>query len=111
MTDISRVDRLMLQLRTQLQNVAKGARKESGRTGRVDPGPIARLKGRQDRRDPGDGETRRQFVRALLMEELGEEWAGQPEFQDISDRVWQMMESDPQVRDQLTAALGTLLAR
>jgi hypothetical protein len=56
----------------------------------------------------GDQDLRRKFIRAILMEELGEEMANQPEFGRISDDVWALIEADEELQHQLGEALAQL---
>ena len=47
-------------------------------------------------------------MRALLTEEFGDELANQPEFERISDEVWDLIEADEGLRPHLEEALKAL---
>ena len=109
MTDIGRVDQVILQLRAQLQRAANTrAKGKAGSTPETQNGPLQRLapiigKGKYDQE-----EHRRKFVRALLTEELGEQIGNEAEFERISNQVWQLLEEDEQSRELMDLALGEL---
>ena len=108
MTGIGKVDQIVLQLRAQLQRAARNRSHSTGGLGRNGPGPLERLKALGATEGYGDSELRRKFVRALLTEELGEELANQPEFERISNDVWNLIEGDAEFRLQLGEALRQL---
>lgn len=109
MSEINRVNQIMLQLRAQLQQVGKGKSTRTHKSSKAEPGPIERLRHRREPADQDNPETRQTFVRAILLEELGEDLAGQPEFDAIIARVFELMESDPTIRDQLSKAIQLVL--
>jgi hypothetical protein len=55
-------------------------------------------------------EFRRKFVRALLIEELGEGLGNQPEFERISNEVWRLLDSDEDARRMMDTAIHRLAA-
>lgn len=107
MTSINRVDQLVLQLRAQLQRIAKERGGPASRTDAAGLGPLDRIREQGSDRRNG-GEFRRQFVRAILTEEFGEDIANQPEFERISAEVWRMIEEDNALRQQLGDAIDQL---
>lgn len=108
MTNIGKVDQIVLQLRAQLQRAAKGRSSSvAGKSG-SNPGPLERLRAIDPGEHLGDQDLRRKFIRAVLTEELGEEVANQPEFERISNEVWSMIEADPELGAQLGTALAEL---
>jgi len=108
MAGIGKVDQIVLQLRAQLQKVAKDRARSAGGAGRAEKSPLERFRllGAADPDD--DRELRRKFIRALLTEELGEDLANQPEFERISNEVWSLIEEDVSLRPQLEEALRQL---
>ena len=104
MTGIGKVDQIVLHLRAQLQGIA--AKRERAGTEKVrrEAGPVDRLRSLGDI-EPGDPETRRKFIRAVLTEELGEGLANQSEFDRISNEVWRLIEQDAELKAQLDEAL------
>ncbi len=108
MTGIGKVDQIVLQLRAQLQKVAKDRARSTGGAARSEKSPLERFRALEGAEGYGDQEFRRKFVRALLTEELGEELANQPEFERISNEVWSLIEEDEALRPQLEEALRQL---
>jgi len=108
MSSISRVDQAVLQLRAQLQRLARERAGGSRAAERSEQRPLERL--RDARGDDGadDGEFRRKFVRALLTEELGEALGNEPEFERISNEVWRLLEEDGDGRHLMDDAIRRL---
>jgi len=108
MSNIGRVDQAVLQLRAQLQRLA---RERAGKTRSSDgtpPKPLDRLRQARASGSFGEEEFRRKFVRALLTEELGEGLGNQPEFERISNEVWRLLDADPDTRAMMDAAIHQL---
>jgi len=108
MSTIGRVDQAVLQLRAQLQRLARERASKRGSAGRSEPRPLERLRELGAAGALGDDELRRKFVRAVLTEELGEALANQPEFERISNEVWQLLDADPDTRGIMDAAVRQL---
>lgn len=108
MSDIGRVDQAVLQLRAQLQRLARERVAKRGSTARPEPRPLEQLRELGAGRAIGEEEFRRKFVRALLTEELGEALASQPEFERISNEVWRLLDADPDTRRIMDAAIHRL---
>lgn len=108
MSNISRVDQAVLQLRTQLQRIARERAQRGSNAASVSPGPLERLREAGSSGAFGEEEFRRKFVRALLTEELGEALANQPEFERISNEVSRMLNEDPDSRELVDAAIRQL---
>ena len=108
MTGIGKVDQIVLQLRAQLQKVAKDRARSAGGAARAEKSPLERFRTIEAAEHDGDQEFRRKFIRALLTEELGEGLANQPEFERISNEVWSLIEEDPTLRPQVEEALRQL---
>ena len=105
MASVGKVDQLVLQLRAQLQRAAKQRTRSSANVDRATESPLQRFTALKGVEGYGGGDLRRKFVRALLTEELGEDLANQPEFERISNEVWQLIEDDEDLRPQLDQAL------
>ena len=108
MSDIGRVDQAVLQLRAQLQRLARERVNKGSSSRRPDPKPLERLRQLGASSTIGDEEFRRKFVRAILTEELGETLANQPEFERISNEVWRLLDEDPDTRAIMDAAIRQL---
>jgi hypothetical protein len=108
MSDISRIDQAVLQLRTQLQRLARERAKRSTSAARSERAPLDRLREARPTH-PDEDEFRRKFVRALLTEELGEALGNQPEFERISNEVWRILDGDAETKAMMDAALARLL--
>jgi len=110
MSDIGRVDQAVLQLRAQLQRLARERVRRAGSSTSPEPKPLDRLRELGAAGTLGDEEFRRKFVRAVLIEELGETLGNQPEFERISNEVWRLLNEDPDTRAILDAAIEQLSA-
>jgi len=108
MSDIGRVDQAVLQLRAQLQRLARQRSQRSDTQPRTDPKALERLRQASSSEAFGDDEFRRKFVRALLTEELGEALGNQPEFERISNEVWRVLDEDPDTRAMMDDAIHRL---
>lgn len=108
MASVGKVDSLVLQLRAQLQRAASQRMRSGAAAAKVDKGPLERLRAAEGAERFEGRELRRKFVRALLMEELGEELANQPEFEQVSNQVWSLIEEDETLKAQLEDALRQL---
>lgn len=108
MTNIGKVDQIVLQLRAQLQRVASQRARPAGGASKSEASSLQRFKALEAANGYSDRGLRRRFIRALLTEELGEELANQPEFERISDEVWRMIEEDQGLALQLSDALRQL---
>lgn len=110
MSNIGRVDQAVLQLRAQLQRLARERAQRARAIGKPDGRPLERLREAHAGKGVGDGEFRKKFVRALLTEELGEPLANQPEFERISNEVCRLLDEDRDTRalmDQAIEQLGS----
>jgi hypothetical protein len=107
-SDVSRIDAAVLQLRAQLQRLARERAQRSAGPVRSEKKPLDRL--REARAATGGDEEgfRRKFVRALLTEELGEGLANQPEFERISNEVWRLLDEDSDTRAMMDEAIQRL---
>ena len=108
MTDISRIDHAVLQLRSQLQRLARERGKRASGSVPSERKPLDRLRESQSGTSADDQEFRRKFVRALLTEELGEALGNQPEFERISNEVWRILDEDSETRAMMDEALDRL---
>jgi len=108
MSNIGRVDQAVLQLRLQLQRIARGRAQGAAKPEKADPSPLRRLQSLGQPGDDADEGFRRNFVRALLTEELGETLANEVEFERISNEVWRLLDEDPDTRALMDQALGEL---
>ena len=108
MSNVSRVDQAVLQLRLQLQRLARERARGSGEPRSVDYPPLQRLRRAGSASAFGEEEFRRKFVRALLTEELGEELGNQPEFDRISNEVTRMLSEDEDTTALVDAAIRQL---
>jgi hypothetical protein len=108
MTNIGRVDQAVLQLRAQLQRLARERASRRRPAGRSEARPLDRLREAHAQGGTGDGEFRRKFVRALLTEELGEPLANQPEFERISNEVCRLLDEDADTRALMDQAIRQL---
>ena len=106
MSNIGRVDQAVLQLRAQLQRLAKDRAQRQTPSAKAEPRPLQRL--REAGPGAGDEEFRRKFVRAILTEELGEALANQSEFERISTEVWRVLDSDPETKALMDEAIAQL---
>jgi len=104
-SNVSRIDAAVLQLRAQLQRLARERGQRSGGSSRPEKGPLDRLREARASTDGDEQEFRRQFVRALLTEELGEGLANQPEFERISNEVWRLLDEDGDTRTLMDEAI------
>ena len=103
---INRVDQAVVQLRAQLQRVAKERRKGASAPS-ADRTAIDRLREADDaNRD--DPEFRRAFVRAILLESLGDDLAQHPQFASIAADVTRQLDDDPAMRALVDQAIGQL---
>ena len=107
MSNIGPVDRAVLNLRLQLQRLARERARETG-VAPAEPRPLTRLRETGGPPAAGDPEFRRKFVRALLFEELGDELANHPEFERISNEVWALLDEDPETRAMMGEAIDRL---
>jgi hypothetical protein len=105
---VSRVDHAVLQLRAQLQRLARERAGRSPGSARSEPRPLERLRAAPDGENAHNGEFRRKFVRALLTEELGEAIANEPEFERISNEVWRLLDEDSDTRAMMDEAISRL---
>jgi hypothetical protein len=108
MSEISRVDSAVLQLRAQLQRLARERAQRSGTSPRSEKKPLDRLREIRAATGADEEEFRRKFVRALLTEELGEGLANQPEFERISSEVWRLLDEDVDTRAMMAEAIERL---
>ena len=108
MTGISRVDQAVLQLRAQLQRLARERTKGSPAASSPEKRPLERLRQARISVNSDDEEFRRKFVRALLTEELGEALGNEPEFERISNEVWQILDADGETRAMMDEAIARL---
>jgi len=108
MSSIGPVDRVVLQLRLQLQRLARERAGRSARAPRSAAGPLQRLRQAGPAEELGDEEFRRKFVRALLTEELGDEIGNEPEFDRISNEVARMLGEDSDTSALVDAAIRQL---
>ena len=109
MTNITRVDQAVLQLRAQLQRLARERTGGSSAPGSVTASPLQRL--RETKEATPDDESalfRKTMLRALLTEELGEGLANQVEFEQISSQVWQLIDEDEETRALMDEAIRQL---
>lgn len=109
MSAISRVDQAVVQLRAQLQRLARERAERRGQAGPSEARPLDRLRQAGPPPDLGEREFRRKFVRALLTEELGDELGNHPEFERISNEVWQLLDEEPATSKMLDEALRALV--
>jgi hypothetical protein len=105
---ISRVDQAVVQLRAQLQRLARQRAERRGGPERPAPGPLERLGPASSLAAAGEDDFRRKFVRALLTEELGEGIANEPEFDRIAGEVWQLLDEDNDTRAMMDTAIARL---
>jgi hypothetical protein len=108
MTNISRVDQAVLQLRAQLQRLARDKAQRSGGSAPVASTPLDRLREAHASEPAADEEFRRKFVRALLTEELGEALGNQAEFERIANEVWRVLDEDSGTRAMMDRAIRQL---
>lgn len=108
MSSIGRVDQAVLQLRAQLQRLARERAQRAKSSGLSERRPLERLREVHGGTAVGDEEFRRKFVRALLTEELGEALGNQPEFERISNEVWRLLDEDPETKAMMDDAIGQL---
>ena len=108
MSDISRVDAAVLQLRAQLQRLARERSQRSAAAPPSEKKPLDRLREVHAATGGDEEEFRRRFVRALLTEELGEALANQPEFERISNEVWRLLDEDSDTRAMMDEAIERL---
>lgn len=108
MSDISRIDAAVLQLRAQLQRLARERAQRPASAARSDKKPLDRLREARAATAGDEQEFRRKFVRALLAEELGEGLANQPEFERISNEVWRLLDGDSDTREMMDKAIQRL---
>ena len=108
MSDISRVDAAVLQLRAQLQRLSRERSQRSAGAPQSEKKPLDRLREARALTGGDEEEFRRKFVRALLTEELGEGLANQPEFERISDEVWRLLDEDGETRSMVDQAIQRL---
>lgn len=109
MSNIGRIDQAVLHLRSQLQRLARERGPGARGAAPVDASPLQRLR-EAGAAAGGEEEFRRAFVRALLTEELGEALGNQPEFEQISNQVWHLLDEDADTRalmDEAIRQLGT----
>lgn len=110
MTRISNTDQIMALLRHQLQRMEKS--NQSGRTkpasktrGNTASGAVTRLSAlAHDESLPREA-FERAFIRALLMDELGQALAEDHRFERIANDVHRLVKSDTQTRDLLVRAV------
>lgn len=105
MSNVSRVDAAVLQLRAQLQRLARERAQRPGVSSRPEKGPLDRLREARASTGSDEQEFRRKFIRALLTEELGEGLANQPEFERISNEVWRLLDEDGDTRALMDEAI------
>jgi hypothetical protein len=105
---IGRVDQAVLQLRAQLQRLARERAQKGSSSAQPGPKPLERLRHAGSPGSFGEEEFRKKFVRALLTEELGESLGNQPEFERISSEVWRLLDGDPDTRAMMDAAIEKL---
>lgn len=108
MSDISRVDAAVLQLRAQLQRLSRERTDRSAGAAQSEKKPLDRLREARTLTGGDEDEFRRKFVRALLTEELGEGLANQPEFERISNEVWRLLDEDSETRSMVDQAIQRL---
>lgn len=108
MSNIGRVDQAVLQLRAQLQRLARDRAQGTSGSARAEPSALERLRQIGPGAAFGEEEFRRKFVRALLTEELGEALGNQPEFDRISNDVWRLLDDDSDTRALMDAAIRQL---
>jgi len=108
LSSVTRVDQAVLQLRLQLQRLARERARCSTGAHSVDSPPLQRLRQARSTGGLGEEEFRRKFVRALLTEELGEELGNQPEFDRISNEVARMLSEDEDTNALVEAAIRQL---
>lgn len=104
MTDLPRIDRIMLQLRAQLDRSRAAERRAEAPPTGIGARAIDRLAGEQGE----EPQFRRRLIRALLLDELGADLVGEAELERISDQVWQLLEREPEGRALLAAAARQL---
>jgi hypothetical protein len=109
-TGIGRVDQAVLQLRAQLQRLARERAGRRAGAERPGPGALERLRRSRGQSNADEREFRRKFVRALLTEELGEELGNHPEFERISNEVWELLDEDPETRSMMDEAVRAVSA-
>jgi hypothetical protein len=107
-SDISRVDAAVLQLRAQLQRLARERSRRASAPDAAVARPLDRLRQARSVTGGGEDEYRRAFVRALLTEELGEGLANQPEFERISNEVWRVLSDDSEMSAMMDEAIERL---
>ena len=105
---ITRVDAAVLQLRAQLQRLARERRERASPVPVGEDRPLERLRRPDTPGGDADQDFRRRFVRALLTEELGEKIAGGPEFERISNEVWRLLDVDEETRALMDLSLAQL---
>ena len=109
MSQVGRADHVVLQLRAELQRLARArAQGKAASPQRVTAGPLQRLRALEGSDPAGSGEFRKKFVRALMTEEFGEAVGNQPEFERITSEVWRLIEEDAETRTMLEEAIRQL---
>lgn len=109
MSSISRVDQAVLQLRMQLQRLARERTKGTSAPPSITARPLQRLR-EIGENAANEDEYRRNFVRALLTEELGESLGNEPAFEAIANDVWRLLDDDAETRALMDEAVRQLNA-
>lgn len=112
MVTIGGADRVLAQVRAQLERMARARRTgAAGRSEHAGPASGARGSGRlaaaASLTGLADDELNKAMVGAMLSEEFGEDVAGDPRFQEVVDRTVATLRDDP----AMASALATLRAQ
>lgn len=111
MTRISNADHVLVLLREQLQRMDRTRAKRTSRAGAAQKGtqpPLARLHEAASFDQLSDEEFRRTLVRAVLIEELGEGLANDPNFQVVVEDVFRILSESEEGRELISRAAQQL---
>ena len=113
MTRINNTDQIMALLRHQLQRMAKpdGARKTakpSSADKETTSSAVHRISALTRNENLSEEDFERAFIRALLIDELGEALAEDHRFDRIANQVHQMIAMDEKAGNLLTEAISQL---
>ena len=111
MTRVSSADHVLVLLREQLQRMDRTRASRTGRTGTAQKGtqpPLVRLHEAASLDRLSDDEFRRTLVRAVLIEELGEGLANDPNFQVIVEDVFRILSESEEGQELISRAAQQL---
>jgi hypothetical protein len=112
MTQINNSDRILLQLRLQLQKLKEGqrtgVRAASPKAKTAASQPLERLRRLAKADSSDEGELERLIIASLLTEEFGASVANDAKFQQLTKDVLETISRDPETEGFLKKAIAAL---